>query len=102
MFREASLEAEYSALWNRVRIGGRRYSLDNGNLFVVRYSPDGSPRVVQLPSTLSGAPEFHEVEQRFRTLLRDDPQALSHFPAWNPAPARKCPPKSSAPAVSRV
>lgn len=98
MFKEESFEAEYSSIWNSVRIGGRRYSLDDGNLFVVRYSPDASARVVQLPSTLSGSPEFHEVEQRFRTLLRDDPQALSLFPSRNPAPAPRCPPKAPAPA----
>ncbi len=52
-------EADYDALWQSVEIDGRRYSVSNGNVFVVRLAEGSRPSVSQIDTTLT---DLHDVE----------------------------------------
>src|SRR5688500_1330932 len=51
---EVRFEGRYDAAWRTVEIGGRRYSLSDGNVFVVRLAEGAQPRVAQIDTTLAG------------------------------------------------
>jgi hypothetical protein len=50
---ETRFEGRYDALWRTVGIGGRRYSLSDGNVFVVRFGEGSQPSVVQIDTTIA-------------------------------------------------
>lgn len=50
---EVRFEGRYDAVWRRVEIGGQRYSLSNGNVFIVRLAEGSRPRVAQIDTTLA-------------------------------------------------
>lgn len=80
-----SFTSEYEPVPQRVRIGGRRYSLARGNLFVVRYDAAGHASVRQLPRTLYETDPLN-VAQAFQALLPADPVIRDLFRHPQPTP----------------
>jgi hypothetical protein len=77
----------YDGFTRKAVLAGQRYSLDNGNLFVVRFDASGRPTVQQLPHTLRSSDEVRIV-RTFQALLPNDAavQDLTHFAV--PCPRR--------------
>jgi|GEM_PF-1915409 len=82
----------YDGIRRTVRLNGRRYSLKDGNLFVVRYDARGQASVTQLRHTLSNARAM-DIFHAFETLLPRDPGwcSLQHYPT------KSCPCRQAAP-----
>ena len=71
---EVRFEAHYDALWQRVEIGGRRYSLSDGNVFVVRLAEGRRPIVTQIDTTLTDLHAEEALEDAVRSRLAGDEQ----------------------------
>jgi hypothetical protein len=87
----------YDGFLRIARIGGRRYSLTRGNLFVVRYDARGRMSVQQLAHTFRGYDGFKAVET-IQALLPADAAVrdLTRFDG----PAQPCPRRQAPPPVS--
>lgn len=75
---EVRFQAEYDVMWGRVEIGGRRYSLSKGNVFVVRLAEGRRPIVTQLDTTLT---DLHAERALERAVLASLPAADPARPA---------------------
>ena len=91
---EVRFEADYDALWQRVEIDGRRYSLSNGNVFVVRLAEGSRPSVTQIDTTLTDLHAGEALEGAVMAKLpAEDPahQALRDLYRREDCEARKPP-----------
>lgn len=89
---EVRFEADYDALWQRVEIGGRRYSVSNGNVFVVRLTEGSRPSVSQIDTTLTDLNAVEALEGAVMAKLpAEDPahQALRNLSSRDDCEARK-------------
>ena len=69
---EARFEARYDPVWRTVRIGERRYSLSNGNVFVVRLGAGSRPGVAQIDTTIAELDAADALEGAVKSGLRGD------------------------------
>jgi hypothetical protein len=92
-----ALATRYSAVSGTVRLGDQRYSLKEGNLFVVRFDERGRMSVRQLPQTFLD-PSSNNAMTMFETLLPGDAdvQSLLHWDAKPPCLRRPASPPSGA------
>jgi hypothetical protein len=89
-----TLVARYDGLGHRVEIGGRRFPLSAGNLFVARFDERGRLSVRQLARTMRTT-DLWLVAQTYHALLPSDPIVANMLRA----PQRPCPkaaPRASA------
>jgi len=91
---QRAFASDYDALRKRVRIGGRRFGLAKGNLFVVHYDEHGRQTVTQLPRSVPSTNQY-DVSRVYQALVPGDPviQDLLRYPS------RRCP-KRAAPAAT--
>ena len=85
-----SITAGYDPVRQRVEIGGRRFSLARGNLFVVRYDAAGNASVRQLPRTVYETDPL-SVTHAFQALLPADPVVRDLFRGTVSGPAAAVP-----------
>ena len=87
-----SFTSDYDAVRQRVSIGGRRFRLSRGNLFLVRYDRQGGQRLTQLPHVVFNTNPI-EVTRVYQSLVPGDPVVRDLFryppPARPAAVARK-------------
>jgi len=83
--------SDYDSVRRRVRIGGRRFALAKGNMFVVRYDEQGRQTVTQLHRTLFDADPIN-VSRAYKALFPGDAviQDLLRYP-YPPCPRRDGP-----------
>ncbi|HEX8246295.1 MAG TPA: hypothetical protein VF541_22520 [Longimicrobium sp.] len=76
-----SVASSYDPVRRRVSIGGRRFALSRGNLFLVRYDRQGRQTVTQLPHVVFD-PDPFEVSRIYQSLVPGDPviRDLFHYP----------------------
>jgi hypothetical protein len=89
---EVRFEADYDALWQRVEIDGRRYSLSDGNVFVVRLAEGSRPSVTQIDTTLTDLHAGGALEGAVRSRLAGDEQVqrvLRSLHSYDDCEARK-------------
>ena len=93
---QRALTTRYDGLRQTVKVHDRRYSLADGNLFVVRYDARGGVSVRQLRQTYRDVGSF----DAFQALLPGDPAVrdLTHYDAeTKPCPRRQAsPPRDAA------
>lgn len=80
---ETRFEGRYDALWRTVGIGGQRYSLSDGNVFVVRLGGGAQPVVTQIDTTVAELYAADALGGAVKSRLpRDEAvqRALSDFP----------------------
>jgi hypothetical protein len=87
-----SMVSRYDAVRQRVDILGRRFSLSDGNLFVVRYDEQGRSSIRQLARTLRTTDPML-VARTYQGLLPSDPVVAGMLYA----PPKPCPQKAPAP-----
>jgi hypothetical protein len=83
----------YNGFLRRVELDGRRYSLADGNLFVVRYDARGRVSVRQLRHTFRGT-DWVEIVKVFQALLPSDPAVRGLMDSSTKA----CPRRGASPA----
>jgi hypothetical protein len=100
-------KSRYSSLLHTVTIGDRRYWLQQGNLFVVRFGDDGEPRVTQLRASFHEVPSdifsYFRLEEAFMEATRGDAEvqfALGDLYNYPPKAKRRCPPRDLDPTRS--
>lgn len=90
----ARFESRYNPILRSVEMGGRRYWLARGNVFVVRIDRDGEMRVRQLRAHVHDAPEgASALERVLPEAARLDPEVrriLRAFGVEPPRAKRKC------------
>ncbi|HEX6750359.1 MAG TPA: hypothetical protein VF092_23905 [Longimicrobium sp.] len=69
---QRTFASDYDPLRKRVHIGGRRFALSRGNMFVVRYDEQGRQTVTQLRRTLFNAHPL-DVSRAYQALVPGDP-----------------------------
>ena len=101
---ELRFESRYSPLLHSVTIGGRRYWLWRGNLFVVQFGDDGKPRVRQFHAHVrEGQYDTRLLENAFMRAARKDPEiqrALRDLHNYPAKAKRRCPPRGWEPTRS--
>ncbi|HKP77045.1 MAG TPA: hypothetical protein VJT67_16050 [Longimicrobiaceae bacterium] len=87
-----ALDLRYDGFRQRAEVAGRRYSLKDGNLFVVRYDRRGHVSVQQLPRVVRTGNVLQATEA-FQALLPNDRtvQDLTRYSTKQPCPPRPAP-----------
>lgn len=80
-------EATYDLFRRTATIGGARYRLSRGNLFVVRVDENLHPVVTQLDQSFGGMDDQRALLRAFRSGSRSDPQVRRALSAILDAPA---------------
>lgn len=91
-------EAQYDAVWRTVEIGDRRYSLSNGNVFVVRFGEGPQPSVAQIDTAIAVLGDGDALEGAVKSKLRGDEavqRTLRDLRDYGDCASRQAPPLPS-------